>query len=155
MAQNPDHAPVRLPPPLMLLGHLAAALLFGWLLPLPLPLPGPVRLIGILIVLVGLALAGAAVQAMIAAHTPLDPYEPVVALVLQGPYRISRNPVYLSFVGALIGLPLALGTYWGLFLSPVMIVLLTLLVIRYEEGYLERKFGEQYLSYKVRVPRWL
>lgn len=92
---------------------------------------------------------------MAAAQTPLDPYEPVAALVLKGPYRVTRNPFYLSFLGALIGLPLALGTYWGLLMSRVMIVLMTQLVIRYEEIYLEQKFGQEYLSYQANVRRWL
>ena len=150
-----DHAQVRILPPFVLLGHLAAALLIGWLIRLPVPLPFPVRLVGVLIVLLGLGLAWVAVRAMAAAHTPLDPYEPVTALVVNGPYRFTRNPVYLSFLGALVGLPLALGTYWGLFLSPVMIVLITQLVVRYEEIYLEQKFGQDYLSYQASVRRWL
>jgi hypothetical protein len=52
-----DHAPVRLPPPFVLLGHLVAALLLGWLVPLPLPLPFFVRLLGVALVLLGLVLA--------------------------------------------------------------------------------------------------
>jgi protein-S-isoprenylcysteine O-methyltransferase Ste14 len=152
---NLDHAQVRILPPLVLLGHLTAALLIGWLIRLPVPLPFPLRLLGVLIVLVGLGLAWAAARAMAAAHTPLDPYEPVTVLVVNGPYRFTRNPVYLSFLGALVGLPLALGTYWGLLLSPVMIVLITQLVIRYEEIYLEQKFGQDYSSYQASVRRWL
>lgn len=152
---NPDHAQVRILPPFVLLGHLAAALLLGWFIRLPVPVLFLVRLLGVLIVLVGLGLAWSARRAMAAAHTPLDPFEPVAALVLKGPFRVTRNPFYLSFLGALIGLPLALGTYWGLLLSPVMIVLMTWLVIRYEEIYLEQKFGQEYLTYRAKVRRWL
>lgn len=156
-APNPDHdhAQVRVLPPWVLFGHLAAALLLGWFIRLPVPIPFLVRLLGVLIVLAGLGLAWGAARVIAAAHTPLDPYEPVTALVVQGPYRFTRNPFYLSFLGALIGLPLALGTYWGLLLSPVMIVLMTQLVIRYEEIYLLEKFGQEYSSYRAKVHRWL
>ena len=153
--QHPDHAQVRILPPLVLVGHLAAALLIGWFIRLPVPLSFAVRLLGIGLVLVGLSLAWAAVRVMTAAHTPLDPYEPVTALVVNGPYRFTRNPVYLSFLVALVGLPLALGTYWGLLLSPVMVVLMSQLVVRYEEIYLEQKFGQEYMSYRSSVRRWL
>lgn len=154
-ARNPDHAQVRILPPFVLLGHLAAALLLGRFVRLPIPLPFEVRLLGILVVLVGLGLAWTASRAMAAAHTPLDPFEPVTALVMQGPYRVTRNPVYLSFLGALIGLPLALGTCWGLLLSPVMVVMITQLVVRYEEINLGQKFGSEYRSYMAKVRRWL
>jgi len=156
MSENAfDHAPVRLPPPFVLFGHLAAALLLGWLVRLPLPAPFFVRLFGAALVLLGLALAFTAIRAMTAAGTPVDPFEPVSAIVTGGPYRFTRNPIYLGFVAALIGLPLALGSYWGLILSPIMIFVMTVLVIRHEEAYLEQKFGPAYLGYKQRVRRWL
>jgi protein-S-isoprenylcysteine O-methyltransferase Ste14 len=150
-----DHAPVRLPPPFVLFGHLAAALLLGWRVRLPLPLPFAVRLLGVAFVGLGLVLAFAAIRAMSAARTPVDPFEPVSAIVTAGPYRFTRNPIYLGFVAALVGLPLALGSYWGLILAPVMLVLMYVLVIRHEEAYLEQKFGPAYLAYKQRVRRWL
>jgi protein-S-isoprenylcysteine O-methyltransferase Ste14 len=150
-----DHASVRLPPPFVLFGHLAAALLLGWLIRLPVPLPFPVRLLGLGFVLLGLTLAWSAIRAMSAAHTPVDPYAPVTAMVVDGPYRLTRNPIYLGFVCALTGLSLALGTYWGLLLVPLMVVLMNRLVIRHEEAYLERKFGQEYLAYKSSVQRWL
>jgi len=150
-----DHAPVRLPPPFVLLGHLAAALQLGWLVRLPLPAPFFLRLFGVALVVLGLALGFAAIRAMIAARTPVDPFEPVTAIVTGGPYRFTRNPIYLGFIAVLIGLPVSLGGYWGLVLSPLMVILMNVLVIRHEEAYLEQKFGQTYLSYKKGVRRWL
>ena len=72
-----------------------------------------------------------------------------------GPYRFSRNPIYLGFTGILIGLPLALGTYWGLILSPLFVLLIGYLVIQHEESYLGRRFGEMYDTYKNQVRRWV
>jgi protein-S-isoprenylcysteine O-methyltransferase Ste14 len=150
-----DHASVRLPPPFVLFGHLAAAFLLGWRVHLPLPLPFPVRLLGVGTVLLGLLLAYTAIRAMIAARTPVDPYEAVTALVVTGPYRLTRNPIYLGFVCCLTGLPLALGTYWGLLLVPPMVVVMNRLIVRHEETYLEGKFGQYYRAYKSSVRRWL
>jgi len=150
-----DHAPVRLPPPFLLLGHLAAAALLGWTVRLPLPLPPAVRLLGAAALLLGLGLGFAAIRAMRTARTPVDPYESVAAVVTSGPYRFTRNPIYLGFLAALAGLPLAAGTYWGAFLCLPMILLLSFLVVRHEEAYLEGKFGPIYLEYKRRVRRWL
>jgi len=156
MTERPgDHAPVRLPPPFVLFGHLAAALLLGWLVRLPLPLTFPPRMLGVGIVLLGLILAYTAIRSMGAAHTPVDPYEAVTALVVTGPYRCTRNPIYLGFTCALAGLPLALGTYWGLLLVPLMVTLMNALVIRHEEAYLQGKFDREYLAYKARVRRWV
>jgi protein-S-isoprenylcysteine O-methyltransferase Ste14 len=61
----------------------------------------------------------------------------------------------LGFVCTLIGIPLALGTYWGAVLSPVLIPLMNNLVIGHEEAYLEKKFGSVYTNYKSRVRRWV
>ena len=89
------------------------------------------------------------------ANTSLDPHSPVSAVVTRGPYRFSRNPIYLGFICLLIGFPLAFSSFWGLILSPVLILSLNILVIKHEEDYLQRKFGEMYTSYKARVRRWL
>ena len=76
-------------------------------------------------------------------------------LVDSGPYRLSRNPIYLGFVGILIGMPLALGTYWGLILSPVLVLSLNQFVVQHEERYLREKFPVEYVAYASRVRRWL
>jgi protein-S-isoprenylcysteine O-methyltransferase Ste14 len=77
------------------------------------------------------------------------------ASVTSEPYRFSRNPIYLGFVFTLIGLPLALGNYWGVVLGPLLMVLLYSLVIKHEEAYLEKKFEDVYTSYKSCVMWWL
>ncbi len=89
------------------------------------------------------------------ARTTLDPHGSVSEIVTSGPYRFSRNPIYLGFVCLLIGFPFIFRTYWGLILSPLFIVLMNTLVIRHEEAYLEQKFKGVYTSYQSRVRRWL
>jgi protein-S-isoprenylcysteine O-methyltransferase Ste14 len=89
------------------------------------------------------------------AQTTLDPHGSVSTIVTSGPYRFSRNPIYLGFLCLLIGFPFIFRNYWGLILSPLLIVLMNTLVIQHEEAYLEKKFGEAYTGYKSRVRRWL
>lgn len=153
--QEVDHANVKIAPPILLLIHLFAAFLLNWLLPLPFTFPRVLVWIGYALVIIGLALPFSAANQFMKAHTTLDPHSSVTQIVTSGPYRFSRNPIYLGFVCFLIGFTLIFKTYWGLILSPLFIVLMNILVIKYEEAYLEKKFGDVYTSYKSRVRRWL
>ena len=150
-----DHADVKIHPPVLTLIHVAAAILLNRLFPFPAGLPQMVEMLGVMLVLAGLGLAFMAVRQFGAAHTTLDPHGSVKTIVTSGPYRLSRNPIYVGFVCTLIGLPLALGTYWGAVLSPLLVLGLNSLVIQHEEAYLEKKFGEAYAGYKSRVRRWV
>ncbi|MEW5940258.1 MAG: isoprenylcysteine carboxylmethyltransferase family protein, partial [Chloroflexota bacterium] len=150
-----DHADVKIHPPVLTLTFVIAAFLLNWLIPFPVALPHILKSLGVVLVLAGLTLAFLAVREFGRAHTTLDPHGSVKVIVSSGPYRFSRNPIYLGFVCALIGLPLALGTYWGAMLSPLLALGLNALVIRREEAYLEKKFGEAYARYKSRVRRWV
>lgn len=87
--------------------------------------------------------------ASIPTHTPTD------ALVLKGPYAFSRNPIYLSMVALVLGIGLWADSLWFVGLGVVIVVLLNWGVITREERYLERKFGEPYVTYKECVRRWL
>ena len=149
-----DHAAVRVPPPvLMLLGVLAA---FGMDHAIRLPTPGALlNWAGVLLVVGGLALALLTVRQLHAAGTTIEPHGTVTALVTNGPYRISRNPIYLAYVCITIGFPMALGTLWGLIMAPLLIISLNYFVIRYEEEYLFNKFDVDYTNFRSRVRRWL
>ena len=84
-----------------------------------------------------------------------NPWKPTTQIVERGPFRITRNPMYLQMVLACIGIAVALMNLWILGLTPVCAWLLQRLAILPEECYLERKFGDTYLAYKRRVRRWL
>lgn len=150
-----DHASVKIHPPILLLIHIFAAFLLNWLFPLPFAFPKFLVWVGYLLVLVGIGLAFSAASQFMRAHTTLDPHGSVAEIVTNGLYHFSRNPIYLGFVCLLIGFPFIFRSYWGLILSPVLMVSLYQLVIKHEEAYLEKKFGDIYTSYKSQVRRWL
>jgi len=157
MNQVQDHPNIsrNIHPPVLLLFHVLAAFLLNWLVPLPFAFPKVLEWMGYILVFAGLGSAFSAVSQFGRMHTTLDPHGSVSAVVTSGPYRFSRNPIYFGFLCTLIGLPLALGNYWGAVLSPLLMMSLYQLVIKHEEAYLEKKFGDVYTSYKSRVRRWL
>jgi protein-S-isoprenylcysteine O-methyltransferase Ste14 len=87
--------------------------------------------------------------------TTIRPFEESSSLVVEGPFRISRNPVYLSLVLALLGVGLLLGSLTPFLVVPAFALLIDRRFIRVEEAMLERRFGSQYLALKSRVRRWL
>lgn len=83
------------------------------------------------------------------------PWLPSPALVERGPFRVTRNPMYLCMVLGCIGVAILFANVWILILTPLCVWLLQRYAIVPEEAYLERKFGEAYVAYKRRVRRWL
>ena len=155
MNEHKDHADVKIHPPVLLMLHFLAAYFLNRFVPLPFVFPAILVWIGYALVVMGLGLAFGAASRFMQARTTLDPHGSVSEIVTGGVYGFSRNPIYLGFVCLLIGFPFIFGIYWGLILSPLFVVLMNALVIQREEGYLEKKFGETYTSYKSRVRRWL
>ena len=77
------------------------------------------------------------------------------ALVINGPFQFTRNPLYLSLTLVYSGIALLVNAFWALLMLPFVLLVMRQGVIDREECYLERKFGEEYLRYKARVRRWL
>ncbi len=88
-------------------------------------------------------------------ETGLLPGQATHALIEEGPYRLSRNPLYVGLLALYLGLALLAPTFWGLVLFPVAMLLLRWGAIRPEERFLHARFGEQYDDYARRVRRWL
>ncbi len=154
MEKNLGHASLRIPPPLIFLAFLVGALVLNWVVPVPEPWASVLRGLGGLSVLVGLTLGFLAVAQMRQAKTSPNPERPTTALVTRGPYRFTRNPIYLGFVLIFLGFTLLAGTLWGLLLSPFLVWAFTAAVIRKEEGYLRGRFPVEYGEYLSRVGRW-
>lgn len=154
----PAHPGVRFPPPLLFVFGLAA----GWLLHrvYPLPLLGAAErslavVPGWSLILVSLGLTAWALVSFRRAHTAVIPNRPATMLVLGGPYRFTRNPMYLSLVLLYLGVSLLVDSVWTLLLLPLLLFILYAAVIRREERYLAAAFGPGYLEYCARVRRWL
>jgi protein-S-isoprenylcysteine O-methyltransferase Ste14 len=96
-----------------------------------------------------------AVLAFRRAGTHPQPWRPATALVVTGPYRFSRNPMYVGATLFYIGISFWVNSLWPLLLLPVVLVIMSRGVIAREEAYLERLFGDEYRSYRSRVRRWL
>jgi protein-S-isoprenylcysteine O-methyltransferase Ste14 len=91
----------------------------------------------------------------VTAQTTIKPYETSSALVTGGPYRFSRNPIYLGMVLFLVGLNLGLGSWSPLLAIPAFAFIIERRFIRAEEAALLRRFGDEYETYRRRVRRWI
>jgi protein-S-isoprenylcysteine O-methyltransferase Ste14 len=87
--------------------------------------------------------------------TGIMPDRPATHLVTTGPYSRSRHPMFVGFSAMYVGLALLLNLTWPLLLLPAVLIVVAVTVIRCEEGYMRRTFGQQYERYSARVPRWL
>ena len=146
------------PPPLIYAGSLLIGLLLSLLLPVKL-FPKRRRSAGVIVGAasagMGVMLARAAFQRMQSAKTNINPTQPTTVIVTEGPYSLTRNPIYVALTLLYAGIGLLFNSFWTMLLLPFVLVIMNLGVIEREERYLEGKFGEQYLSYKRRVRRWL
>jgi protein-S-isoprenylcysteine O-methyltransferase Ste14 len=153
-----DYAEVAIKPPFLFLGVLVLGSLLTLFLPIGPGLASPNGLgltVGIIFIVLGFTLAGFSVRAFRRAGTNVVPGEPATALVVFGPYHITRNPIYVGMVLVYFGLSIVLTSIWVLVLLIPVLMILQRGVIVPEETYLDRKFGEAYRRYTGRVPRWL
>ena len=111
--------------------------------------------VGLIFVALGFALVALSVRRFRLAGTSVVPGEPSTALVATGPYRFTRNPIYIGFVLAYFGFAIVLTSMWVLLLLIPVLRSCSAAWSWREEAYLERKFGDAYRKYKARVPRWL
>jgi len=155
VSEHKDHADVRIAPPILTIVFIVIAYVAKWTIPFPLVVPNILRNIGFALIVIGFLLGIAAFTEFRKARTTVDPHGSVSSIVTLGIYRFTRNPIYLGFLLMLIGIPLNSGTYWGIILVPIFMYFMNQLVIKREEAYLEKKFGDVYTSYKSRVRRWL
>ena len=155
-ARSPaDNPGVVAPPPLIYAGTLAAGLVLNRLRPTPFLPRGLSRPLGLLLTAAGLMLGLWGLREMRRAGTNVNPREPTTAIVEAGPYRYTRNPLYVGMTMIYGGVAALANALPPMLLLPLVLRVMRSGVIEREERYLERKFGDEYLSYKNRVRRWL
>jgi protein-S-isoprenylcysteine O-methyltransferase Ste14 len=155
MTEIPRAAGVGVPPPVVFLGGLILGGIVNFFFSTPI-WPGIwVQLLGVMILVVGLSLFATTFRTLGRHKTSPEPWEPTTELVQDGPYRFSRNPMYLSFALMYLGLSCVFNSLPALVLFvPVMMVVDRRQILR-EERYLEVKFDGEYRDYTLRVRRWV
>jgi|SRR4051812_38149889 protein-S-isoprenylcysteine O-methyltransferase Ste14 len=149
-----DTAGVIAPPPLIYLAGLIAGFALEALLP-GVDMPAWIEWgVGGLLVVAGLGLLLSFNTSFSRKGTAVEPWKPTTAIVTTGPYRFTRNPAYLGMALTYVGIAVLSSAVWVFLPLPVVIAVIDRGVIRREERYLERKFGEEYLDYKRSVRRW-
>ena len=142
-------------PPVYLLVALLLMGFFHNVVPLARLIHAPYRYGGL--VLIGLAITLIAWAALLfrRAGTDVRPFKPSTALVTDGPYSFTRNPMYLGMAGILLGAAIYLGSLTPFIVIPGFMAVITERFILGEEAKLEAAFGAEYADYKQRVRRWL
>ncbi len=150
-----DSPGVAAPPPVIYLTGLALAFALDWIWPVAL-LPAAVQYaVGLPVIVLGLAAIALAFRRFRRAGTHIEPYKPTTAIVTDGLYGRSRNPIYVAMTGISLGIAVAADNVWVVPMLVPILVVMRYGVIAREERYLEGKFGDDYRRYKAAVRRWL
>ena len=156
MADTTDTANVIFRPPFAWAVAVLAGLALNWLMPLPfVPAAAPAGWLGAMVFVLALALFSWAIVTITRAGSNVPTKLPTTTIVESGPYRFTRNPIYLGMFLGLIGLAIAFDNFWLLMMLVPFALVIRYGVVAREEAYLERKFGDVYRGYRSRVRRWL
>ena len=144
-----------IPPPLIYITGFLFAYAMNRFYPIPLLVP-PLSIVLALLAVTPSAVLGLwSLLKFWRARTNPFPHKPSSSLVIVGPYRVTRNPMYVSLALLYVSFGFLLSIAWAFVVLPAVIMIVNIYVIRREESYLESKFGEQYRAYKKQVRRWL
>jgi protein-S-isoprenylcysteine O-methyltransferase Ste14 len=147
---------VRFPPPLYFLIPLTLSVATELLFPAQRLLPSIVAgCVGGALLGLGISFAVSAVATMRQAGTSPIPVKPSTTLVTNGPYRFTRNPMYLGMTLVYVGIAVWTQAIWAFVYLPLVLLAVSRSVIGREERYLTQRFGEPYLQYRSKVRRWI
>ena len=151
----PDKAGVIIFPPLLYVLFLVAGILFSYFFPHQI-LSFPVALsLGLFIFVIGFATLFTAANLFVKSKNPVNPSGSTQLIISSGIYKYTRNPMYVGLTIIFIGISLIFNAWVSFILLIPLLVIVQKGIIEREEKYLTRKFGNQYLSYKSKVRRWL
>ena len=152
---NNDHPGVKLPPPLVFIGLGVVGVGLQYVIPLSIGIDTPANYLGIGVIIVSIAGIGFLFKLFKRYETEIEPWKTTSNIITTGPYKYSRNPVYIFLCGVPIGLGIIFNTYWALFAFIPALIIVYYTAVKKEEKYLETKFGQDYLDYKTKIRRWL
>lgn len=156
MSDPADTASVITRPPVAWALAVLAGLALQRVVSLPfVPASVPVGWVGGMVFVLALALLAWAITAITKAGSNVPTNMPTTTIVQTGPYRFTRNPIYLGMFLGLVGLAIAFDSLWLLGTLVAFALVIRYGVVAREEVYLERKFGDAYRHYRTRVRRWL
>jgi protein-S-isoprenylcysteine O-methyltransferase Ste14 len=147
--------PIPLPPPIFILVLLLLSALLTAVAPIafvPVPFHGP---IAVLLILVGLGFSSAGFLSFKSRGAPVRPGSDPTQLVLSGPYRVTRNPMYLGLLLISIGCFFAVESLWFIIPPILFFGVINFRLIPFEEQLMKEHFGAEYETYRQRVRRWL
>ena len=152
-AQTPPSP--RFYPPVLLLMAVVLMVVLHYVLPVARWLAWPWRALGALPIAVAVLVGFWGAVQFRRHDTTIIPFEQSTALIAEGPYRYSRNPLYISMTLILVGLWILLGSLSPVVVVPLFVWWISTRFIANEERHLEAQFGRTYLEYKTKVRRWL
>lgn len=155
MERQTDSPDVLALPPLVYTGGLFLGVVLQYLKPLNVLKSDAVSLFGGILIIISIILFIYAISFYKKNNTNIDPRKPTTFIIKKGPYRFSRNPIYLSMTLMYLGITALFNGIWLLFVLVPVLLIIQYGVIHREESYLEEKFGEIYIQYKRSVRRWL
>jgi protein-S-isoprenylcysteine O-methyltransferase Ste14 len=152
---NADHTHITVDAPVLLAIAIVLTILLQHFVPLPFFSSLPSRIVGTILFFSGFAIGMPAFRGMLRARTSPNPHRPSTALVREGTYRFTRNPMYLGMLFWYAGISIFFQNPWFILFLPLLVWSITNWVIIPEEEYLEEKFGSEYLDFKSQVRRWI
>ncbi len=150
-----DNADVMVLPPFVYGVAFVLGSVIHFLFPIVFLPTNPGRWLGVPLILAAGLIVASAFRALGRARTAFDVRQPTTTIVTDGPFRYSRNPMYLSLTLLYMGLAVLINSLWILLLILPVLSVIQNGVVKREEQYLERKFGEAYLRYRAQVRRWI
>lgn len=158
MAVKKDHPGVYIPPPLIYV----AVFLMAVLLQSKIPIENSkfhqtfMKIIGVLLILIAVFFfLIRSLRQFFKTKNTVVTILPANSLQTSGIYAITRNPMYVGLAIVYLGITCFIGNWWNIILFPVLIIIVQEYIIKREEKYLARRFGQEYLDYKMKVRRWL
>jgi protein-S-isoprenylcysteine O-methyltransferase Ste14 len=145
----------RIPPPVFFLGAVITMILLNLFAPIGRWLDYPWRYFGIIVIILGFSLSLGSGIFFRKLGTNPRPGSKANLIVTKGPFKYTRNPMYLGLITMLIGISILLGTFSPFIVIPILFLILHNQFVLREEKWMEEWFGESFLEYKRKTPRWL